>query len=276
MIGGEEPCPFSEFFREVREMPPAQRRASARPAGKRPQAGPKPAARPGGGGIDPAVSKARVTEVVEPVAVAAGYDLEDLAVIRMGRRHVVRVTIDRDGGLTLDDVAEVAREISAALDAAEAAAGELIVGEYQLEVSSPGVDRPLTLPRHWRRNVGRLVRVRVAGHTVVGRVLHADDRGVRLDVDGTEREVAFADLGSGRVEVEFHRLDEIDDDDLDEFTGADDEIDDLDAADDDEIDDDDDAADDDDADDDLFSDLGDNDVHDRLDDHRDSAKEDER
>jgi ribosome maturation factor RimP len=246
-------------------MPPTQRRASARPAGKRPQAGPKPAARPSGGGIDLAVSKARVVEVVEPIAVAAGYDLEDLAVVRMGRRHVVRVTIDRDGGLTLDDVADVAREISVALDAAEASSGELIVGEYQLEVSSPGVDRPLTLPRHWRRNIGRLVRVKVSGHTVVGRVLDADEDGVRLDVDGTEREVAFADLGSGRVEVEFHRLDEIDDDDLVEFTGVDD--DDADDGDDDDLD-------DNDVDDVLDERDGDDDEED--DDHRDGAKEDER
>ena len=113
-------------------MPSAQRRPSARPAGKRPAAPPK--APPG----DLAAHKARITEVVEPVATAAGYDLEDLAVVRMGRRYVVRVTVDRDGGVPLDAVAELARAISAALDEAEATGGEFIGGEYQLEVSSPG------------------------------------------------------------------------------------------------------------------------------------------
>ena len=101
--------------------------------------------------------KARLRDVIEPLARSAGYDLEDLSVVRMGRRHVVRVTVDRDGGVGLDAVAELSRDISHGLDDAESAAGEFIAGEYQLEVSSPGTDRPLTEPRHWRRNVGRLV-----------------------------------------------------------------------------------------------------------------------
>jgi len=193
-------------------MPSAQRRTSARPAGRRPQ---KPA--------EPKVSvdRAAVVAVVEPVVVAAGYDLEDLAVVRMGRRFVVRASVDRDGGVPLDDVADLARDISAALDAAESGT-ELIPSEYQLEVSSPGVDRPLKLPRHWRRNVGRLVKVRIGDGTVVGRVIATDDAGVRLDVDGEVREVAYADLGSGRVEIEFHRIEEIAEDDMVAFDDDDD------------------------------------------------------
>jgi ribosome maturation factor RimP len=139
----------------------------------------------------------------------------------MGRHYVVRVLVDRDGGIGLDAVADLARDISAALDDAEAAEGEFIAGEYQLEVSSPGVDRPLTQPRHWRRNVGRLVRVPVAGATVVGRVTAADDVGVTFDIDGRARTVALADLGPGRVELEFHRLEEFDDDDLTAFDDGD-------------------------------------------------------
>ena len=111
--------------------------------------------------------------------------------------------------MLLDDVADIARGISGALDEAESASGEFIAGEYQLEVSSPGVDRPLTLPRHWRRSIGRLVKVKADGHTVVGRVTAASDDRVTLDVDGTEREVAYDMLGRGRVEVEFSRIDEI-------------------------------------------------------------------
>jgi ribosome maturation factor RimP len=158
--------------------------------------------------IDLGAAKARVRAVIEPVIVAAGYDLEDVSLSRAGRRHVVRILIDRDGGLHLDGVAQVSREISAALDAAEESSGELLAGEYQLEVSSPGVDRPLTLPRHWRRNVGRLVTATVAGRSVTGRVTAADDDGVELDVDGTARTVGYADLGPGKVQIEFKRLDE--------------------------------------------------------------------
>jgi len=152
-------------------------------------------------------------EVVEPVVAGAGYDLEDLTISRAGRRFVVRVVVDRDGGLDLDAVAEVSRAVSAALDAAEESTGELVAGEYQLEVSSPGVDRPLTLPRHWRRNVGRLVKV----GPITGRVVAVDATGVMLDVAGERTTIGHDDLGPGRVQVEFSRVDEIADDELTEF-----------------------------------------------------------
>lgn len=213
-------------------MPSAQRRNNARPRGAQPSAAPKV---PTG---DLVAHKARITEVVEPVATSAGYDLEDLTVIRMGRRHVVRVTIDRDGGVPLDAVAEVARAISTALDEAESTGGEFTGGEYQLEVSSPGVDRPLTAPRHWRRNVGRLVKVKIAGAGVTGRVLAADDTGVTLDVAGEERRAGYAELGAGKVEIEFHRIDEIDEDDMVDFDSGDDDTDDDDETDEDNDDDD--------------------------------------
>jgi ribosome maturation factor RimP len=154
--------------------------------------------------IDLAAAKARVRTVIEPVVAAAGYDLEDVGLSRAGRRHLLRVLVDTDGGIGLDDIAVVSREISAALDAAEEAGGELLAGEYQLEVGSPGVDRPLTAPRHWRRNVRRLVAV----NGLTGRVLAADDDGIVLDVDGTSRAIPYAELGSGRVQIEFKRLDE--------------------------------------------------------------------
>jgi ribosome maturation factor RimP len=154
--------------------------------------------------IDLTAARARVRAVIEPVVAAAGYDLEDVTLSRAGRRHLVRILVDADGGITLDDIAVVSREISAALDAADEANGEVLAGEYQLEVGSPGVDRPLTAPRHWRRNVGRLVTV--GGRT--GRVLAADDEGIVLDVDGTSHELPYAGLGPGKVQIEFKRLDE--------------------------------------------------------------------
>ena len=126
-------------------------------------------------------ARARVRTVIEPVVVAAGFDLEDVHLSRAGRRHVVRVLVDADGGISLDDVAVVSREISQALDAADETGGEVVAGEYQLEVGSPGVDRPLTLPRHWRRNVSRLVTVSVAGKSRTGRVTSADETGIVLD-----------------------------------------------------------------------------------------------
>ena len=149
-----------------------------------------------------AVSRQRVREVVEPVVTAAGYDLEDVTVTAAGRRSVVRVIVDRDGGIDLDAVAEVSRLVSDALDA-EDPTGDVA---YTLEVSSPGVDRALTEPRHWRRAAGRLVKASVRdAKDVTGRVLEADGSGVTFDVDGTKRTVPYDALGAGRVQVEFSR-----------------------------------------------------------------------
>jgi ribosome maturation factor RimP len=173
---------------------------------------------------DLAGQRARLRTAVEPVVLAAGYDLEVLSLKRVGRRHQVRVLVDGDDGVDLDAVAHLSRDISTALDAAEESGGDLVAGEYELEVSSPGVDRPLTLPRHWRRNVGRLVKVTVADRSVVGRVTAADEGGVQLDVDGQPRRLGYGDLGPGRVQIEFNRLTELADEEIgDEIDEIDDE-----------------------------------------------------
>jgi ribosome maturation factor RimP len=147
--------------------------------------------------------RSRIVKLVEPVVNAAGYDLEEVAVNQAGRRTVVRVVVDADGGITLDDIAAVSREVSAALDEPDGAA--FGAGPYTLEVTSPGVDRPLTEPRHWRRNVGRLVTVRIGERSLTARIVEADDKGVRLADDKGVQSAAFADLGPGRVQVEFDR-----------------------------------------------------------------------
>ncbi|WP_433553156.1 ribosome maturation factor RimP [Micromonospora zamorensis] len=218
-----------------------QRGRATRPTGR-----PRDAAGPRGG--DLAGRRARLRAVIEPVVNDAGYDLEDLSVSRAGRRHVVRVMVDADGGIDLDAVADVSRAVSTALDAAEEAGGDIVAGEYQLEVSSPGVDRPLTLPRHWRRNVSRLVKVTVRGaaalpeqrgeqptgdRQLTGRVIAADDEVVQLETEDGRTSWAYAQLGPGRVQVEFTRLAELGEPD-EEFDDADDsdEIDDSDDIDD--------------------------------------------
>jgi ribosome maturation factor RimP len=159
-----------------------------------------------------------VQEIIEPVLTDAGYDLEDLAVRQTGRRHQLRITVDGDGGVSLDVIADLSRAVADALDAAEAGGQEVIPGEYQLEVSSPGVDRPLTQPRHWRRAVGRMVSVKAGGGMVTGRLTAADAAGVTLEIAEKKavrtQTYPLAELGPGHVQIEFHRLDEVSDDDL--------------------------------------------------------------
>ena len=141
----------------------------------------------------------RLTPVVE----RAGYDLEDVVVTPAGKRRLVRLLVDKDGGVTLDECADVSRAVSAVLDDADDAIG---TQPYTLEVSSPGVSRPLTLPRHWRRNVDRLVKVtRSDGSTVVGRITSSDESSAELDVDGTRQTVSFGDVTRSVVQVELNR-----------------------------------------------------------------------
>lgn len=143
------------------------------------------------------LSQTRLRELVEPAVVGAGYDLEEVGVTKAGRRSVVRVVVDSDGGVDLDAVAEVSRAISAALDAADP------LGEqpYVLEVTSPGVDRPLTEPRHWRRNVGRKVRT----GDRAGRIREVTDDGVTIEVNGAVETISFDELPTGHIVLEFSR-----------------------------------------------------------------------
>src|SRR5499427_4373560 len=115
----------------------------------------------------PLPESAELVRVLEPVIRSAGMDLESVRVSPAGRRRLLKLVVDADGGVGLDAIAEVSREASARLDAS-GAMGEV---PYTLEVSSPGVDRPLTEPRHWRRARGRLVSapLAVAGEDGRGR-----------------------------------------------------------------------------------------------------------
>jgi ribosome maturation factor RimP len=162
-------------------------------------------AAPRPGPVGPTPDPGRLASLLEPVVHAMNMDLEGIRVTRAGRRRVLRVIVDADGGVSLDDIALASRELSSKLDGT----GEMGDDPYTLEVSSPGVDRPLTLPRHWRRNVGRLVVTSVSdGDGILGRIAGATDSGVILERDGVLREYRYADLGPGRVQVEFGHLDD--------------------------------------------------------------------
>ncbi|WP_121252381.1 ribosome maturation factor RimP [Nocardioides ferulae] len=140
-------------------------------------------------------------ELAEPLA-ALGLDVEAVETTPAGKRRILRIAVDKDGGVTLDDVADATREINRVLDDSD------VMGEqpYTLEVTSRGVDRPLTLPRHWRRNHDRLVKVTLTdGDTVTGRIVGSDDDSAVLDVEGSRRTVALADVAKALVQIEFNR-----------------------------------------------------------------------
>ena len=144
----------------------------------------------------------RLIAELTPPLLELGVDVEAVDVTPAGRRRVLKVAVDKDGGVTMDDVAEATKEVSRVLDTSD------VMGEqpYTLEVTSPGVDRPLTLPRHWRRNGGRLVRVTTQdGRSVVGRITGSTDDVVTLEVDGAEQTLGYAEVVSARIQIEFNR-----------------------------------------------------------------------
>ncbi|KRA37466.1 MULTISPECIES: ribosome maturation factor RimP [unclassified Nocardioides] len=174
----------------------------------------------------------RITDLLTAPLADLGLDLEAVELTPAGKRRVLRIALDTDGGLTLDDVASATKQIDGVLESDGAA----VMGElpYTLEVTSRGVDRPLTLPRHWRRNEDRLVKVAITAadgttNETVGRIGATDDDGVTLDVDGTEVRVSYADVTKALVQIEFNRRksttptdqDDDDQDDLDEHMDED-------------------------------------------------------
>jgi len=145
-------------------------------------------------------TREQIMQILEPIASNMGLDLEDVEIKSAGKHSIVQVSIDKDGGINLDEVAQISNQISEALDAKD------VLGEkpYTLEVGSPGIDRALTLPRHWRRNIGRLVKINFGSNSEIGRIIESDDEKVSLEVKGKTRSINFDKIDKAFIQVEFN------------------------------------------------------------------------
>jgi ribosome maturation factor RimP len=144
--------------------------------------------------------KDQIFELVDPLVNNAGLILEEVQVQTPGKHRFVTIIVDSETGLNLDQVTDASRLIGEALDSAN------FMGEtpYTLEVTSPGVDRPLTAPRHWRKNIDRLVKVTKSdGEVFKARILSADDNQAVLDNGAIE----YGGIKRAIIEVEFNRKD---------------------------------------------------------------------
>jgi ribosome maturation factor RimP len=153
--------------------------------------------------------KDQISELVTPAVSDLGFYLEDVHVATPGSHRIVTCIVDGDTSLNLDQVTSVSRVISELLD--EAA----FMGEtpFTLEVTSPGVDRPLTQPRHFAKNVDRLLKIiKLDGSEVTGRILSNTDKDVTLTVtvkkETIEQTVSLTDIKRAVVEIEFNRKDD--------------------------------------------------------------------
>ena len=140
-----------------------------------------------------------VTAAIKPVIEAGGNYLEEATITNAGKLRILTVIVDSDSHLNLDQVTAVSRDIS------EIVEGLTALGEtpFTLEVTSPGVDRPLTLPRHWRKNEGRLVKVTLLdGSSLNGRIGTSDESNVLIG----EQAVEFAAIKKALIEIEFKSI----------------------------------------------------------------------
>ena len=146
-----------------------------------------------------------LVEVVEPILAEHGLELDALDVTPVGKRAILRITVDGDGpegkGPLLDDIAAASKAVSAALDESPA------VGQqpFTLELSSRGVSKPLTEVKHYRRNTGRLVKLWIGDEEVVGRIVGAEDDAVALDVNGEVSRISLDQVDKAVVQVELNR-----------------------------------------------------------------------
>ena len=152
--------------------------------------------------------KDQISELITPALHQAGYFLEDVNIVSPGQHRIVTVIVDGESGLNLDQVTVASKLVSELLDEAP------FMGEtpFTLEVTSPGIDRPLTLPRHFAKNVDRLLKVtKNDGLAVTGRIRSNTEIDVTLEVaekkEVKEVTVALADIKRATVEIEFNRKD---------------------------------------------------------------------
>ena len=152
--------------------------------------------------------KDQISELITPALHQAGYFLEDVNIVSPGQHRIVTVIVDGESGLNLDQVTVASKLVSELLDEAP------FMGEtpFTLEVTSPGTDRPLTLPRHFAKNVDRLLKVtKNDGVVVTGRIRSNTEIAVTLEVaekkEVKEVTVALADIKRATVEIEFNRKD---------------------------------------------------------------------
>jgi ribosome maturation factor RimP len=144
-----------------------------------------------------------LTELLTPAVTQAGFVLEEVTVTPVGKRRLVAVVVDcEDRNPSLDEVTVVSKEVSAILD------NYTQMGEmpFTLEVTTPGIDRPLTQGRHWKKNVGRLVKITPkTGEKYIGRIASVNDYAVTIEIKGKESEISFAEISRAQIEVEFNR-----------------------------------------------------------------------
>jgi len=140
--------------------------------------------------------KEKIVAALAPIIEASGNFLEDLTITSAGKHRILTVVVDGEKHLNLDEVTAITKSLSEVVENLSEI-GDL---PFTLEVTSPGVDRPLTLPRHWRKNLGRLINITLNDDSkVTGRIGESTESDVQID----ESKIKFADIKKATIEIEF-------------------------------------------------------------------------
>ncbi len=137
-----------------------------------------------------------ISAAIRPIIEASGNYLEELTITSAGKVKILTVIVDSDTHLNLDQITAVTKEISEVVEGLS----EIGDGAFTLEVTSPGIDRPLTKPRHWRKNLERLVKINmVSGKEIQGRIGEATETTVLIG----DQKISFEDIKRAVLEIEF-------------------------------------------------------------------------
>jgi ribosome maturation factor RimP len=136
--------------------------------------------------------------LVRPVIEGAGLELVDVTFGREGGRRVLRLTVDRDGGVDLDTISTISEKVSRRLDVEG-----FEPGPYALEVTSPGVERPLRRPQDFRRAIGERIRAKTAQGVAEGRLRSVEEAAVVLEIDGEERRLPLDAVSAAKTVVDW-------------------------------------------------------------------------
>lgn len=146
----------------------------------------------------------RLKELIEQVASDLDFELVDYDLFQAGNGKLLRIFIDKEGGVNIQDCSKLSRELGAVLDLED-----ILPFAYTLEVSSPGVDRPLKSVRDFQRQIGRLLKIQlsevdpVLGRKILGQLKSADESGILLDLDDNELSLSYDRILSAKVEIQF-------------------------------------------------------------------------
>ena len=141
-----------------------------------------------------------IFDKISPLVHKLGFELEDVLLKSAGKNTIVQVLVDKDSGVSLDEVANLSIKLSDFFDDNKILENKT----YTLDVGSPGIDRPLTKFRHWNKNLNRLVKIKSKSNAFEGRIKNVDELAVQLEIKGKLQSFKYSDIENAVVQVEFN------------------------------------------------------------------------